>query len=102
MVGRAPFGKDSSDTTTINAPIIPVNIDLRMQTEVSGSAPRPTARGPSLPRTAPHVTPVLNSPVFPNARHTSSERKTQFTDAVHRASFFKVADDDWHTPSRPA
>jgi len=103
MVGRAPFGKDDSDHTThIHAPIIPVNIDLRLAdgsirfcTKADGTKVR------LFRQAAPHVTPVLNSPVFSNARYSSSERKTQFTDAVHRASFFKVADDDWHTILEP-
>ena len=104
MIGRAPFGEDSSDhTTKIGAPIIPVAIDLR---NFDGSPRFCTTTGGAQVRlfrhATPHVTPVLNSPVFSNARYSSSERPTQFTDAVHRASFFKTADDDWHTILRPA
>ena len=103
MVGKAPFGHDDSDgTTKIPAPIIPVAIDLRnfdgtprYCTAADGSSVR-------LYRSAmPHVQPALNSPVFSNARYSSSERPTQFVDAVQRAEFFKVADDDWHTILKP-
>ena len=103
MVGKAPFGHDDSDgTTKIHAPIIPVAIDLRnfdgtprYCTAADGSSVR-------LYRSAmPHVQPALNSPVFSNARYSSSERPTQFVDAVQRAEFFKVADDDWHTILKP-
>jgi hypothetical protein len=103
MVGRAPFGHDDSDRTTrINAPIIPVAIDLR---NADGSIRYCTTAGGQQVRlfrsALPHVQPALNSPIFSNARYSSSERPTQFTDAVHRASFFKMADDDWHTILRP-
>jgi hypothetical protein len=102
MVGRAPFGSDSSDhTTVINAPIVPVAIDLR---NADGS-PRfcPTDPTKRLYRSAvPHVQPLLNSPIFQNARYGSSERPTQYTDAVHRAQFFHQSDDDWHTLLRPS
>jgi len=72
MVGRAPFGKDDSDHTThIHAPIIPVNIDLRLAdgsirfcTKADGTKVR------LFRQAAPHVTPVLNSPVFSNARYS--------------------------------
>ena len=102
MVGRPPFGDDSSDHTThINAPIVPVAIDLR---NFDGS-PRfcPTDPTKRLFRSAvPHVAAVLSSPIFQNARYGSSEKPTQFTDAVHRAQFFRQADDDWHTILRPS
>jgi hypothetical protein len=48
------------------------------------------------------VKPLLDSPIFSNARYGSSERPTQFTDAIHRAQFFKQSDDDWHTILRPS
>lgn len=104
MVGRAPFGEDDSDhTTRFNAPIVPVIIDLRnfdgsprFCTNPDGSQVRmildPTK----------DVAPVLNSPVFQNNRYGSSERPTQFTDAVFRAQFFRQSDDDWHTILQPS
>jgi hypothetical protein len=37
---------------------------------------------------APFVNPTLASPVFSKTNYSSSERPTQFTDAVQRAEFF--------------
>ncbi|HVP61569.1 MAG TPA: hypothetical protein VMT11_13475 [Myxococcaceae bacterium] len=104
MVGRPPFGDNASDhTTRINAPIIPVAIDLRLADGSIRYCAKADGTLVRLYRSAtPHVTPVLNSPLFENAWYSSSERPTQFTDAVHRASFFKHSDDDWHTILRPS
>jgi hypothetical protein len=100
MVGRAPFGRNDSDRTTlIDAPIVPVIMDLR---NFDGS-PRFTADGhPLVSDPGKFVDPVLESPIFQDFRYSSSERSTQFTDAVHRASFFSMSDDDWHTLLKPA
>ncbi len=104
MVGRPPIGPAASDhTTTINAPIVPVTIDLRnfdgsprYCTNPDGSQVRMVLDG------SKYLSAVLASPIFQNARYGSSDRPTQYTDAVHRAQFFKHADDDWHTLLRPA
>jgi len=48
-----------------------------------------------------YVRPVLNSPLFQNATYSSSERPTQFTDAVQRAEFWENEDSDWHTLLSP-
>jgi hypothetical protein len=102
MVGRSPFDKGDDDhpgqtTTTINAPVVPVNIDLR---NADGS-PR-FVNGKRLYYDATqYVGPTMKSPVFSNTSYDSSERDTQFTDAVQRAEFFKFADEDWHTMLRP-
>lgn len=101
MVGNSPFGSDhdsSSDErgdhmSRIGAPIIPVNLDLR---NYDGS-PR-YVNGQRLYADATQfAVPVLKSPVFSDAFYDSSERPTQFADAVQRAEFFKKASDDWHT-----
>jgi len=102
MMGRPPFGQNSSEhTTTINAPIIPVIVDLR---NFDGS-PR-FFQGPNGPVRmildgTQYVTPVLQSPIFQNTKYSSSERNTQFADAVHRAQFSRMAEDDWHTRLNP-
>jgi len=89
----SPGGK----TTTIEGPVIPVNIDLRNYDE----SPR-FVNGVRLYLDATHlVAPVLSSPVFSNAPYSSSERPTQFADAVQRAEFFHQASDDWHTTLEP-
>ena len=95
MVGTPP---ESGTKTVINAPIIPVSLDLR---NFDGS-PR-FVNGHRLYSDATQfVTPVLNSPVFQNFRYSSSESPTQFGDAVQRASFGDRAEDGWHTLLSPA
>ena len=118
-LGNAPqFG----GTTTFNAPIVPVSVDMRnfdgtprYVRQVNGmvftcdnanlqpdchrlyyDATTFTENGTSL------LDLVLNSPVFANASYSSSGTPTQFTDAVHRAEFFHQAKSDWHTLLGPA
>lgn len=100
MVGHSPFAKnDDSDsdwkgnTTTIGAPIVPVNLDLRN----ADGTPR-FVNGQRLYVDATKlVATVLKSPVFSKTSYDSSDDPTQFTDAVQRAEFFHKAGDDWHT-----
>ena len=102
MVGHAPFGKGQDqdwqgETTRIGAPIVPVNLDLRN----ADGTPR-FVNGQRLYSDATQFVPfVLASPVFSNAKYDSSEKPTQFTDAIQRAEFFHMADDDWHTLLKP-
>ena len=84
MVGNPP---QRGDTTIIHAPVIPVSLDLlnadgslRYHYDVK-----------------PYVRPTLESPVFVPSKFTSSKFPTQFTDAIQRAEFFHVMDEDWHT-----
>lgn len=104
MIGRSPLDRgdhderrDDNGTTTIGAPIVPVNIDLR---NFDGS-PR-FLNGIRLYIDAtPVVAPALKSPVFDTTHYTSSNRPTQYADAIQRAEFFHAAADDWHTILRP-
>ena len=90
MVGHAPFGKGQDqdwfgETTRIGAPIVPVNLDLR---NADGS--ERFVNGQRLYSDATQFVPfVLASPVFSSATYDSSERPTQFTDAIQRAEFFQ-------------
>lgn len=100
-------------TTTINAPIIPVSIDLRNADGserfvkiVSGNVVTCTnPPGPGCKRLlfdpTPLIQPVLDSPVFSNANYSSSDVPTQFVDAVQRAEYFDRAKPDWHTLLAP-
>jgi hypothetical protein len=101
MVGNAPFRQGGEDeegeTTTIPAPVIPVNLDLR---NFDGT-PRFVNGKRLFSDATQFVTPVLNSPVFSDTFYTSSNDATQFTDAVQRAEFFDKADEEWHTLLRP-
>lgn len=90
MVGRSP---DGHGPTILNAPIIPVSLDLR---NFDGS-PRYVNGQRLYSDATQYVQPVLNSPVFSYSRYTSSEKPTQFADGIQRAEFFKGPEDDWHT-----
>ncbi len=95
MVGTTP---ESNVTTVINAPVIPVSLDLR---NADGSVR--FVNGHRLFSDATRfVHPVLNSPVFQNSRYSSSESPTQITDAIQRAEFGDRAEDNWHTLLRPS
>jgi hypothetical protein len=94
-VGNPP---NMHGTTTINAPIVPVIMDLR---NFDGS-PRFVNGQPLVSDPAQFVTPTLNSPVFSNSTYSSSSTPTQITDAVQRAEYFSKAKDDWHTVLGPS
>ena len=89
MVGQSP---DDGGTTRFQAPIIPVSLDLR---NADGS-PRFVNGHRLFYDARQYVKLVLNSPVFQKYKYDSSERPTQFTDAVQRAEFGHQAEDEWH------
>jgi hypothetical protein len=103
---------DAGGTTTLNAPVIPVTLDLRnadgsprFVRVVNGKAITCGTPGePGCKRLlfdpTPFVQPALESPVFGNANYTSSPVPTQFADAVARAEY-QGAPDDWHTLLAP-
>ena len=100
-------------TTILNAPIIPVSIDLRnadgseRSVEIVNGKVVTCANppGPGCHRLlfdpTPLIQSVLDSPVFSNANYTSSDAPTQFADAVVRAEYFNRAKPDWHTLLAP-
>jgi hypothetical protein len=94
-VGNPP---NMHGTTTINAPIVPVEVHLLnadgTQRFVNG---QPLITGP-----AAQIQTVLDSPVFSFASFDSSPIPTQVTDAVQRAEYFAKAKSDWHTLLAPA
>jgi hypothetical protein len=95
MVGTAP---QHHGTTTFNAPIVPVTLDLR---NADGS-PRFVNGKPLISSPAQFVQPLLDSPIFQNSSYSSSNDATQYTDAVQRAEFFNRAKSDWHTMLNPS
>jgi hypothetical protein len=95
MVGNSP---DRGGTTIINAPIVPVTLDLRN----ADGTPRFVNGEPLISRPDAFVQPVLNSPVFSSTFFTSSAVATQFPDAVQKAEFGNHARSDWHTLLQPA
>lgn len=88
-VGQMP---QQGGTTVINAPIVPVNVNLlnydgSIRFHIDATQ---------------YVQMVLNSPVFQNATYSSSSTPTQFTDAVQRAEYYNSAKPDWHTILAPS
>jgi hypothetical protein len=84
MVGNLP---QLGGTTTINAPVVPVALDLL------------NADGSLFFHydAKPFILATLQSPVFQNSTFTSSPTPTQITDAVQRAEFWNTMAPDWHT-----
>src|SRR4051812_2946746 len=95
MVGNPP---NNHGTTTINAPIVPVIMDLRN----ADGTPRFVNGKPLVSSPQPFIQKVLESPVFSNYTYSSSTTPTQFTDAVQRAEYFSKAKADWHTVLAPS
>jgi hypothetical protein len=95
MAGGPP---ERGGTTTFDAPIVPVSLDLL---DYDGSVR--VVKGHKLHYSVqPFVAAVVNSPVFQNADYSSSYVPTQFVDAVQRAQFNNVMQPDWHTRLRPS
>lgn len=94
MVGNSPA---HGRTTTYNAPIVPVTIDLR---NFDGS-PRFVNGHRLISSPDAFVQPVLNSPVFSSTNFTSSDVPTQISDAIQKAEFGNHARPDWHTLLNP-
>jgi hypothetical protein len=95
MVGNPP---ELGGTTNINAPIVPVSLDLRN----ADGTPRFVNGQRLFYDVTPFVQPTVNSPVFQNSTYSSSNTPTQFTDAVQRAEFTDQMKPDWHTILNPS
>lgn len=111
MVGNPP---NKGGTTTFNAPVVPVSLDLRNAdgsirfVKVVGGGKVITCSGPQpgcqrlFSDVTPFIQPFLKGPVFSNAIYSSSPVPTQITDAVQRAEFGSLAAPDWHTLLAPS
>jgi hypothetical protein len=95
MVGNPPR---LGGTTVINAPVVPVSLDLRN----ADGTPRFVNGHRLFYDVTPFVQPTVNSPVFQNSNYSSSDVPTQFTDAVQRAEFSDAMKPDWHTILNPS
>ena len=92
--GRPELG----GTTTFNAPIVPVSLDLL---DFDGSVRM--VNGHKLHYSIePFVDAVVNSPVFQRSDYSSSDVPTRFSDSVQRAQFYNVMQTNWHTLFRPS
>jgi len=111
IVGNPPtIGK----TTVVNAPVIPVTIDMlnadgtpRSVITDKNNCPKctPSELGKKvrlLSRPQPFLNHFLASPVFGMSTYTSSPIPTQFTDAVQKAEFGNFARPGWHTLLQPS
>ncbi len=95
MAGAQP---ESGRTSSFDAPIVPVSLDLL---DYDGSVR--VVNGHTLHYSAqPFVNGVINSPIFQNTEYSSSDVLTQFGDAIQRAEFYNVMQSDWHTLLRPS
>jgi hypothetical protein len=94
-VGNPP---QMGGTTTINAPLQPVNIELD---DANGHL-RYIGGKPLISTATQFVAPILGSPVFSNSTYSSSPTPTQFNDAIQRAQFFNhPMKPDYHTLLNP-
>jgi hypothetical protein len=84
MVGNPP---ERGGTTNINAPVVPVAVDLLNPDGSVRLHYDPTQ----------FILPTLQSPLFENSTFTSSPKPTQITDAIQRAEFWSTMAADWHT-----
>lgn len=88
FVGAPP---QQGGTTTINAPVIPITVQLldqNGQVAMSSSATQFESN-------------VVNSPVFSAGTWSSSSTPTEMPDAIQRAEFFSTEKADWHTELNP-
>lgn len=99
LVGNSP---ELGGTTVINAPIIPVTVELLDQ---EGEVRHVHGHRLAL-NGATHLKDVLQSPVFQNLPWSSSRTPTQYNDAVQRATFFGMLEEEednpWHTILNPS
>src|SRR5438270_2348547 len=77
-------------TTNINAPLVPVSVDL-LQSADPNSAVRFHVDATQF------ISPILNSPIFQNVKYSSGDTPTQYEDAVQRAEYLNRGKADWHT-----
>jgi hypothetical protein len=93
-VGHMP---GDGGTTTINAPLIPVSLELLDQ---DGKQAYDGGQ-PLYDDVTKYIATAMSSPLFQKATFSSSATPTQYTDAILRAEFSTQAAADWHTMLAP-
>jgi hypothetical protein len=88
FVGNLP---QQGGTTTIDAPIIPVSVNLQNTDGTSALYEDGTQ----------HISDFVNGPDFSNTTWSSSSTPTQLGDAIDRAQFAATEKPDWHTMLNP-
>ena len=111
MVGKSP---SNNGTTVINAPVVPVTIDMlnadgTPRSVITNSTNCPKCTASELGKTVrllyspePFLKRFLAGPVFGTATYSSSPVPTQITDAIQRAEFGNKVQPDWHTLLSPS
>jgi hypothetical protein len=90
IAGRPP---QEGGTTIINAPIVPVSLDL-LNFDGNGHTLHYSV--------VPFILPTVYSPIFQSWNYSSSDVPTQLIDAELRAEFYNSMKPNWHTLLNPS
>jgi hypothetical protein len=90
MAGRSP---QEGGTTIIDAPIVPVSLDL-LNYDGNGHTLHDSV--------VPFILPTVYSPIFQSWTYSSSDMPTQIIDAELRAEFYNTMKPNWHTLLNPS
>ncbi len=90
MAGRPP---QDGGTTIIDAPIVPVSLDL-LNYDGNGHTLHDSV--------VPFILPTVYSPIFQSWNYSSSDVPTQIIDAELRAEFYNTMKPNWHTLLNPS
>jgi hypothetical protein len=90
IAGRAP---QDGGTTIIDAPIVPVSLDL-LNYDGNGHTLHYSV--------VPFILPTVYSPIFQSWNYSSSDVPTQLIDAELRAEFYNTMKPNWHTLLNPS
>jgi hypothetical protein len=90
IAGRSP---QEGGTTVIDAPIVPVSLDL-LNYDGNGHTLHYSV--------VPFILPTIYSPIFQSWNYSSSDVPTQLIDAELRAEFYNTMKPNWHTLLNPS
>jgi hypothetical protein len=90
IAGKSP---QEGGTTVIDAPIVPVSLDL-LNYDGSGHTLHYSV--------VPFILPTIYSPIFQSWNYSSSDVPTQLIDAELRAEFYNTMKPNWHTLLNPS
>jgi hypothetical protein len=90
IAGRPP---QDGGTTIIDAPIVPVSLDL-LNYDGNGHTLHYSVD--------PFILPTIYSPIFQSWNYSSSDVPTQLVDAELRAEFYNTMKPNWHTLLNPS
>jgi hypothetical protein len=90
IAGKSP---QEGGTTVIDAPIVPVSLDL-LNYDGNGHTLHYSV--------VPFILPTIYSPIFQSWNYSSSDVPTQLIDAELRAEFYNTMKPNWHTLLNPS